>query len=452
VKRFVPPHPPRGAGPVATWRGLVGERARTSVYGWSKLAFEADHLCRKVLGFTVHIPLTPEGVEHVLLANAANYAKVDVSKRILAPVIGLGLLTADGELWREQRKIVAASFSPPAVEQRRTLFSRAAEEGTAGWEDGTIRDMASEATNTTMRVIAESLFSGDPRLTSAEASAQILAALGGIGEQRVQVLLGLPMVPLSRRGWAARQGQRFLRTTLGRLVADRMEGRAPPDDFLGGLIKALNERFAPKQARSLAIDNAATFYLAGHETTANALSWTLYLLSESPELQDRLAEEARSALSHTDFAASPVSEQLPQLYAVLQESLRLYPPAPRFDRQAIGPDELYGATVEKGHIVSIWPWLLHRHRKLWDDPDAFDPERFLPCKPRPSRFQYLPFGAGPRVCVGAQFATVEALVILAHWLSAWRFEGIGHTAEPSGLVTLRPKGGVPLRLSERQIR
>jgi cytochrome P450 len=450
VKRFVPPHPPRGQGPVATWRGLVGERARTSVYGWSKLAFETDHLCRKVLGFTVHIPLTPEGVEHVLLANAANYGKVDISKRILAPVIGLGLLTADGELWREQRRIVAASFSPPAVEQRRSLFSLSAAEATAGWADGTVRDMAAEATATTMKVIAESLFSGDRRLTSAAASAQILAALGGIGEQRVQVLLGLPMVPLSRRGWAARQGQRFLRGTLGQLVSDRMEGRAPSDDFLGRLITALRERFEPEQARSLAIDNAATFYLAGHETTANALSWTLYLLSELPDLQDRLADEARAALSSSGFANAPVTEQLPRLHAVLQESLRLYPPAPRFDRQALAPDELYGAAVEKGHIVSIWPWLLHRHRTLWDDPDAFDPERFAPGRPKPSRFQYLPFGAGPRVCVGAQFATIEALVILAHWLSEWRFNGIGRPAEPSGLVTLRPKNGVRLKLIKRR--
>ena len=449
MKRFVPPHPPRGPAPVASWRGLVGERGRTSVYGWSRLAFEADHLSRKVLGFTVHIPLTPDGVEHVLLTNAANYGKVDVGKRLLAPVIGLGLLTADGELWREQRKIVAASFSPSAVDQRRPLFSRAAAETMKDWEDGGLRDMAAEATRTTMRVIAQSLFSGDPRLTSAAASAQILAALEGFGEQRIQALLGLPIVPLSRRGWAARQGQRFLRRTLGQLVDDRIEGRVPSDDFLGELISALGRKFAPQQARSLAIDNAATFYLAGHETTANALSWTLYLLSELPDLQDRLAEEARAALCDTSPQEASVMQQLPQAYSVLQEALRLYPPAPRFDRQALEGDELYGNAVEPGHIVSIWPWLLHRHSKLWDDPDAFDPERFAVGTLRPSRFQYLPFGAGPRVCVGAQFAIVEALVILAHWLSAWRFASTGRSAQPSGLVTLRPGGGVPLRLFKR---
>lgn len=447
MKRFVPPHPPRGEGPVATWRGLVGERARTSVYGWSRRAFEDDHISREMFGMTVHIPLTPEGVERVLLANAANYQKPDIVRRLLSPVIGMGLLTADGDLWRTQRKIVAASFSPAAVERKRPLFSKAAQDSARGWASGSTLDMADQATRTTVQVIAESLFSGDPRLTSRAASAQIIAALDGFGEQRFQVLLGLPVFPVSRKGRAAHKGQLYLRRTLEALVDDRIAGRAPADDFLGGVIAGLQDKFDPAEARRLAVDNAATFYLAGHETTANALAWTLYLLSETPELQEEVAAEARAALS--SGGDGPATEAFPRLNSVLQESLRLYPPAPRFDRQAIGADELYGETVEPGHIVSVWPWLLHRHEKLWDDPDAFDPDRFAPGKAKPGRFQYLPFGAGPRVCVGAQFSTVEALLILAHWLSEWRFVSTNRPPQVSGMVTLRPAGGVPLRLERR---
>ena len=131
--------------------------------------------------------------------------------------------------------------------------------------------------------------------------------------------------------------------------------------------------------------------------------------------------------------------------------MRLYPPAPRFDRQAVAADRMGDHEINAGDIVSIWPWLLHRHRDLWDDPDHFDPDRFLPeAKAARHRFQYLPFGGGPRLCVGMRFATIEALAVLAHWLRAWSFAPLpGREVQPSGMVTMRPKGGLPLILSRR---
>jgi cytochrome P450 len=175
------------------------------------------------------------------------------------------------------------------------------------------------------------------------------------------------------------------------------------------------------------------------------MSWTLFLLASQPDLQEELAAEARSALAGGE---EDVAERTPRLRLFLSESLRLYPPVPRFDRQAIGPDRLGEWDVGPGDIVSIWPWLLHRHRSLWDDPDAFDIERFAERGGR-HRFQYLPFGAGPRTCVGAQFATTEALTLLAHWLGAWRFVGTDREVRAAGMVTLRPAGGLPLLLERR---
>jgi cytochrome P450 len=145
----------------------------------------------------------------------------------------------------------------------------------------------------------------------------------------------------------------------------------------------------------------------------------------------------------------PLTDRLPRLRLFLMESLRLYPPVPRFDRQALAADRIDEVEVAEGDIISIWPWLLHRHARLWDDPDAFDIERFADRGGR-HRFQYLPFGAGPRTCVGAQFATAEALTILAHWLSEWRFVDTGHRVRAAGMVTLRPAGGLPLRLERRR--
>jgi cytochrome P450 len=431
---------------VPVWRGFVGERARTAVYGWSEAAFTVPHIRRNVLGYPVHIPLDPDSVQRVLLDNAANYVKPRLVKRLLARTIGRGLLSSDGALWREQRRIVAASFTPPAVDALVPAFARTAQAAAAAWHDGEAVDMAAESTATTMRVISETLFAGDPRLTSRESMDHIAAALEGVSEARLQVMLGLPLMPWSRRGLRARRGQNYLRETLTALVRERL--REGGDDFLAGLIASLQERFEPAEAEALAIDNAATFYLAGHETTANALTWTLYLLAEQPELQEEAAAEARAAVGAGLDPALP--DRLPLLHRILEESLRIYPPVPRFDREAIAADQLGDAEVAPGDIVSIWPWLLHRHRTLWDDPDAFDPNRFLPeRRQQRHRFQYLPFGGGPRLCVGMRFALTEALTILAAWLRDWRFRPGGLRMQLSGMVTLRPKGGLPLRLERR---
>jgi cytochrome P450 len=445
--RFVPPYPPRGAGPVAVWRGFVGERARTAVYGWSEQAFTADHMRRKVMGIEVHMPLTPQAAQHVLLDNAANYVKPRIVKKILGRTIGEGLLTADGALWRDQRRIVAASFTPPAVDALVPVFADVARTAASGWRAGT-RDMALEATGATMRVISDALFSGDARLTSEAAMSHIVAALEGVSEARLQAILGLPIVPLSRRGRAAHRGQAYLRQTLAALVDERLAGGGS-DDFLSGVIRALGDRFPASQARELAVDNAATFYLAGHETTANAITWTLYLLSEQAALQEEAAAESRAALGGGIDANLP--DRLPLLRRILEESMRLYPPVPRIDREAAGPDRIGEHDIAAGTIVSVWPWLLHRHKSLWDDPDAFDPERFTPqARAARHRFQYLPFGGGPRMCVGMRFAMAEALAILAEWLAGWRFSPEpGHEVRVSGLVTLRPHGGLPLRLEAR---
>ena len=445
MTRFVPPHPPRRPMPAPSWRGFFGERARTAVYGWSQHAFETDHIHRRILGYRVHVPLTPDAVQRVLLDNAANYAKPDIVKGLLGPIIGQGLLTADGELWREQRRIVAASFSPAAVEAQRATFVRAATMAMDRWRDGERRDMAAEATRTTMTVIALALFGGDPRLTSDVAMGHIAAAIEGFSEARLLALLRLPQIPMTGKGRAGQRGQVYLRRTLAEVVDDRWEGRIG-GDFLSGLIAALRARFPPEQAKRLAVDNAATFYLAGHETTANALAWTLFLLAAQPDLQEELATEAQAAMAGSPEEA--VAERVPRLRLMLQESLRLYPPVPRFDRQAIGPDRFGDHDIERGDIVSIWPWLIHRHRKLWDDPDAFRIDRFAAKNGR-HRFQYLPFGGGPRTCVGAQFATSEALTLLARWLVGWRFIEAGHDVRAAGMVTLRPAEGLPLRLERR---
>lgn len=440
---FIPAHPPRRDKPGFWLGGFFGERSRNAVHGYTHQAFEVWNLRARVFQLNVFFPRHPDMIEHVLLTNAANYNKPDLVKRVLYPMIGQGLIMADGDLWRSQRKLVAPNFAPGAVAGLTATMVNAVEREMAHWPQSGRIDIAEAATHTTMRIITDALFSGDPRLLSDEAARHITAALESVGSVRLSAILGIPAFPSPtvRRG---QKGRKYLRRTLGDIVAER--GPEGGDDFLGGMIRDFHQRFDREDAVALATDNAATFYVAGHETTANALSWSIYLLSNVPDVQERARAEAIAAL---DGEAATLPERLPYLRQVVDEALRLYPPAPRFDRQAVAEDDLMGERVKPGDIVSIWPWLIHRHKKLWDNPDAFDPDRFAPgTEAKRHRFQYIPFGGGPRICVGARFAVVEALVILAHWLANRRFTPVeDHKIELYGAVTLRPRGGLPVNIA-----
>ena len=211
------------------------------------------------------------------------------------------------------------------------------------------------------------------------------------------------------------------------------------------VLSAFSERFPPDKAAKLAVDNALTFMVAGHETTSNGLAWALYLLSQDVKAQDWAREESIKAWSGTDDP-SEILEQLPYLRMVWEETLRLYPPLPRIDREAQSEDVVCGEKVRKGDMISIWPWVMHRHRKLWSEPDLFNPENFDPeAKARHHRFQYIPFGAGPHVCIGMPFAQSEALILLSYWLTQFHFSpATDHKVFPVANATLRPLGGMPL--------
>lgn len=321
TERFVPVHPPRPAQLSPAWRSLFNEHSRNSVAGWSQLAFTEWHTRRNVLGTIVHIPRHPDAIERVLLTNAANYEKPRMVKRVIAPLIGRGLLSSDGELWRTQRKIVAPSFAPGSVAKLTGLMAAAAERRVSEWPAEGEFDIARAATDTTMRIIADALFSGDPRLTSDSASRHIEAALMAAGAIRISAILGFPALKFSKQSREGDRGQRFLRSTLTAIVRERGPGGG--DDFLGGMIRDLHTRFPPTEATMLAIDNAATFYLAGHETTANALAWSVYLLAGAPAVQERARAGVLAAL-HGDPETLP--DRLPYLRQVLDEAMRLYPP------------------------------------------------------------------------------------------------------------------------------
>lgn len=441
---FIPSQPPRVADWLPGWRGMFGERLRSAVYGIAEPAFDVWHKQRSFLNMQIHIVNQPDMIGHVLLENHHNYVRPHLTRKILKPIIGNGLLSAEGEDWRKQRKIVAPTFAPSAVAGMAKLMASATQRHISDWPEGRTQiDMADVATETTMAIISESLFSGDPRLTSGEAALHIGRVIAAAGQPRLLRMLGLQDLDISPSMVRLRQSRRWLRANLLALVRERGP-RGGGDDFFGGLMRALYADLPYDEAETLAVDNAITFYAAGHETTATALTWAIYLLAAVPGLQEEARVEAVAALGDNDIAT--LSDRLPMLRQIVDETMRLYPSALQIIREAVTDDEVAGITIRKGELVFIYPWLVHRHRQLWDDPDQFDHHRFSPAnKAALHRFQYVPFGVGPRICVGARFAITETLIILAHWLAARRFVlPQGLRPMPYGNVTLRPKYGMPL--------
>lgn len=449
---FRPVHPPRVAKPLPVWRQFVGEMRRNPLLNWPQSVFDEHYWFRRVGPFRYHLVSDPDAVGHVLLSNAANYAKPGVMKRIFGPMIGDGLFLADGEAWKDQRKLMAPVFTPNSVAEFAPIFLDVARRSADRWtQDPSGRiDAADEAVRATFDVIGQALFSGEQALTSNEASAHIHAALAGIAEYRFGLLVGMPWLDRSESVRRGEAGQKYLLEKLAAFIRTRQTEADPPSDFMSRIIAAFAERHPPETAAKLALDNAVTFFIAGHETTANAITWSLYLLSRSPEVQDRAAQEAEAALA-AGGSATDIAGRLPYIRMVLEEAMRLYPPVHRIEREALADDEVCGQPVRKGDMVSIWPWVVHRHTALWADPDGFDPENFSPeAKARHHRFQYLPFGAGPRICIGAQFAMMEGALILAVWLARFRVSpDAAHEVFPTADVSLRPKGGLPLIVSSR---
>ena len=387
----------------------------------------------------------PEHVRDVLVTHHGRFhtgRALQRAKRLL----GEGLLTSEGEFHRRQRRLAQPAFHRQRVGAYARVMTEFAAKTSARWRDGQTLDVSEEMMRLTLSIVGKTLFDADVESDADEVGAALTEVMNLFGYLMLPFSELLEKLPLPQRRRFERARARLDRV-IYRIIEERRRSGEDRGDLLSMLLLAVDEegdrgRMTDEQLR----DEAMTLFLAGHETTANALAWSMYLIANVPEVQERARVEAAAALAG-DVATLP--ERLPYLRRILDEALRLYPPAPRFDREAADDDRLGELVVRKGDIVSIWPWLIHRHRRLWDDPDAFDPDRFAPGREAERhRFQYIPFGGGPRTCVGMRFAITEALVILAHWLAARRYAPApGRPVEPLGTVTLRPQGGLWLDVS-----
>ena len=439
----VPPGP-RGVSFLA---GLLG-----SPSGWLELLVRCARDYGDLAFFRlITIPCclinSPDAIEYVLVGGNANFTKSE-DYRALSYMLGEGLLTSEGDFWKRQRRLIQPAFH----RERMLSYGRTMTEHTSrmldGWRDGEVRDIHRDTMMLTLDIVAECLFSANIR----ESAGVVGEAIKAVMDRFVTMATLGFLLP----AWMPFVGSLHLRRNLRALdqivygiIRGRRANPQPANDLLGMLLEARDENGEGMPDAQLR-DEVMTLLLAGHETTANTLTWTLYLLAQSPEIQAQLQNEVDAVLNGRTPEASD-ADQLRFTSMALKESMRLYPPAWGIGRKAIHSFNVGGYRVPAGTNVFIVQWIVHRDARYYPEPERFDPSRWDDrMHPPPPKFTYFPFGGGPRVCVGAGFATMEASLILASLLQRFRFElETNETVEILPSLTLRPRRGLRLRIKKR---
>lgn len=451
-RRPTAPVPPER--PLGLLRAFRALRANP-ITAFPRVAYERPYYVTPQ-GARLIVMSDPEAVERVLVDNAAAYLKSPQQQRRIQPALGEGLLTAEGDRWRAERRIAAPLFSPRAVGLLLGDMAQAAQELSARWAAPreAVVDLADAYQVLTYDIVSRTVFSGSLDADRAHLHEHMAVYFDTVGRVDLMSFLNLPdwvPNPAVRR---AAPSLKVFHDAVARAVAERRAARAagepPSGDLFDRLIAARDPETGEAMPEPLLFDNALTFLAAGHETSANALVWLSYLLARFPWADEALAAEVRPFEGQAVDAAT--LDRLPFARRLVEEAMRLYPPVPFLGRQAAEPDRLAGRDIPAGTNLVIAPWLIHRHRQLWEEPDLFAPDRFLPGRREAiPRGAYLPFGLGPRICIGLAFAMQEILTALAVLVPAWRFELVDGDAGimPQSRITLRPVDGMRLRVVPR---
>ncbi|MGI9488768.1 MAG: cytochrome P450 [Geminicoccaceae bacterium] len=409
--------------------------------------------CRAAFGDVVRLKLYhinayllshPDHVHHVLQKKQSLYDKdLELLKR-LKPILGEGMVTADGATWKHQRDVARPAFHNREIQSFGPVITGVAGDTIERWrsvaaEQGVL-DMHQEMMHVTLRIASKALFGVDLEAEAEESSALLNVTMAA-GLKRMNALVAAPMFLPTPNNRVLKAARRSLEQMIDKIIqASDQES----DDLLGRLLDDHGARDPARRTRQF-YDEAITILLAGHETTANALSFALHLLGRHPKIAARLREETRQILGDRPATFG----DLPSLVytrRVLDEAMRLYPPAWVIDRNCTEEDEIGGYGIKKGSLILMSPYVIHRHPAFWQDSERFDPERFARDKgqDRP-RHAYFPFGLGPRVCIGTNFALTEAVMVLASLVNMFDVEPVAdHVLKLDPNVTLRPKNGLPM--------
>jgi cytochrome P450 len=453
--QFEPPAPTPKRAPLGLSE-LLWTLKRNPLECWSQAHFEKEIVATDLPFGRALVLNQPDAIRRVLIDNQSNYEKDTLQRRVLSAGLGEGLLSVEGERWRAQRRALAPLFARRTVSEFSVPMIEAAEALTTRWSErsGNTIDVAAEMTRTTLDVLQRTIFaeglSRDPE--------QFQAAMGvyfnTIGRIGLLDLLGAPDFIPRISHLKVRSTLKFFESAIDEIIAIRarnVSGSRHVRDILSLLLKAVDPETNRGLSEGEVRANILTFIAAGHETTANALTWSLFLLARSPEWRSLVEAEAECEIK--TGPRTTLFDRLVFTRAVVEEAIRLYPPIAAISRVALKGDTLGSESVRPGTIVVIAPYVLHRHRLLWDRPNRFDPGRFSSGRrENMHRFAYLPFGVGPRTCIGSSFALQEAVLVLATIVRAFSFElAPGHPVWPVLRVTLRPEHGLRMVISRKQI-
>jgi cytochrome P450 len=448
---FVPPVPVPSATSPSTWSFIRAVRSN-SLTLFPTEAYERDVWARRFLGRQSVLLNAPGAIHRVLVDNPGNYRRSGTAVRILLPTNGQGLVLSEGETWRRQRRTMAPALTPRIVPMLSRHVAEAVGRQLDQWSSRVAEpvDLLADMQFLALEIAGRSMFSVQMRQYGSE----VRRLLGEFADRHVQLdildMLVPPNIPtprdFGRRRWR-REWMRLVDVILAARLASAEEDEI--SDLFGLLHAARDPEtgfgFAPEELR----DQVATMILAGSETTALNMFWALALLAQSPDEQQKVAEEARTLALTPESAAGDLAK-LPRTRAVVLEALRLYPPAYILVREAIGRDAAGEVELKAKDIIMIAPWVLHRHRSLWDRPEVFDPSRFMSGAPPPPRHAFLPFGAGPRTCIGAQFALTEATLVLASTFQRFRVTlAEDRPVLPTAILAIAPDHSPKFKLEPR---
>jgi cytochrome P450 len=439
--------------PLPLVRGLL-TMISNPLHVWPKGMYQNPYHGVRWIGRTFHYFRQPEHMKAVFLDHADVFEKSPFQRRLVRPATGDGLLSSVGEHWKFQRRAASPAFRIDALRALVPSFSASAQAtvermAAAGSDKPT--DVMSEMQHATLDVIVETILGGaDPGFAYDAVADNVAEYMETLGKPDMLDMFGAPnWIP---RPWA-RKG-RLAAKALKQSAVDAIERRrlsaSQKKDLLGLLLVARDPETGKGFSDIELRDNVVTFIGAGHETTALTLTYSLYLIANTPEVQDRLVREVLEVCGDKPIDAAMV-DAMPFHEQVIKEAMRLYPPVAIIDRMANADIDLDGVKVEKGDLAFALIYIMHRHRLLWERPERFDPDRFSDerSQDRP-RFQYMPFGAGPRICIGMKFAYMEAVAILATLVRSLRFRpNPAHQVVPNIRITLRPEGGMPLYVEKR---
>jgi unspecific monooxygenase len=436
--RLVPPSPPRAPDDMTALGRMKAIRI-SPIGSWGQRAYEEDIVQGRFLRHSSFILNAPDAIRHVLVDNYENYTRTPAGLRVLRPILGEGLLIAEGRAWKHQRRTLAPAFTPRAVSTLVPYMLAATDETIAKLRAASNApvDLREAMQRLTLEIAGRTMFSFGMDRHGATLRDFVMEYGERLARPHFLDLL-LPLGWPTPQDFARARFRKRWTAFVGQLMAERRaagknEG-APARDLFDLMGEARDPETGVAFTDDQLGDQVATMILAGHETTATALFWALYLLALDPVTQEEVANEAQAASVNGALDI----DRLKFTRAVMDETMRLYPPAFLIARAAAGPDTIAGIPVKPKDVILIAPWLLHRHEKLWRDPNAFIPQRFMTGTP-PDRFAYLPFGVGARVCIGAHFALVEATLALAKMIAAFRV-GLVDKAPvmPIGVVTTQP--------------